>query len=157
MAQLPKYEVSPQEGVALMSDAMVKWWLGALGTLTHVMGTENAMKAYGPVMRQIGKEKMEEMNQKLNITSEDAIALGSVVNLWEDMMGIQGRVEEATPDRVVKVNTACPFSKAPHEACRSLECAIAGMRDVLSPEYKFVATHVMTRGDPYCRWVVEKK
>jgi predicted ArsR family transcriptional regulator len=157
MAKLPKFEVSPQEATALMSDAMVKWWLGALGTMTHVMGSENAMKAYGPVMRQMGKETMEETNKKLNITSRDAIALGSAVNLWEDMMGIQGRIDEATSNRVVKVITVCPFSKAPHEACQSLACACQGMGDVVSPGYKFNATHFMTKGDPYCRWVVEKK
>jgi predicted ArsR family transcriptional regulator len=157
MAELPRYQVSPQEAAALMSESMVKWWLGALGTMVHVMGSENAMKAYGPVMRGIGKEKMEEMNKQLNITSKDAIALGSVVNLWEDMMGIQGRVEEATPNRVVKVNTVCPLSKAPHEACKALDCAIHGMRDVVSPDFKFTSTHLMTKGDPYCRWVIERK
>ena len=63
MAELPRYQVSPQEAAALMSESMVKWWLGALGTMVHVMGSENAIKAYGPVMRGIGKEKMEEMNK----------------------------------------------------------------------------------------------
>ncbi|HUL38654.1 MAG TPA: hypothetical protein VLU38_00030, partial [Methanomassiliicoccales archaeon] len=76
---------------------------------------------------------------------------------WEDMMGIQGRIEEATPNRVIKVITACPLSKAPVQACESLACACQGMADELSPNYKFNATHFMTKGDSYCRWVVEKK
>jgi len=88
MAELPKYEVSPQEGAAMMSETMVKWWLAAVGTMTHVMGSENAMKAYGPVMKMIGKESTEELNKKFKITSKDAIALGSMVNFWEGMMGI---------------------------------------------------------------------
>jgi hypothetical protein len=108
MAELPKYEVSPQEGATLMSKTIVKWWLAAVGTMTHVMGSENAMKAYGPVMKSIGKESTEELNKKFKITSKDAIALASMVNFWEGMMGIQGRIEEATPKKVVKVITACP-------------------------------------------------
>jgi predicted hydrocarbon binding protein len=157
MAELPKYEVSPQEGAALMSETMIKWWLAAVGTMTHVMGSENAMKAYGPVMKMIGKESTEELNKKLNINSKDAIALGSLVNFWEGMMGIEGRIEEASPKRVVKVITGCPLSKAPYEACHSLTCACQGMSEVVSPDFKFHATHFMTKGDPYCRWVVEKK
>jgi predicted ArsR family transcriptional regulator len=157
MAELPKYQVSPQEGAALMSETMVKWWLAAVGTMAHVMGSENAMKAYGPVIASIGRQSTEELNKKFNITSRDAIALASLVNFWEGMMGIEGRIDEATPDRVVKVITACPLSKAPVEACQSLTCACQGMADVLSPDYRFHATHFMTKGDKYCRWVVEKK
>ncbi len=157
MAELPKYEVSPQEGAALMSETMVKWWLAALGTMTQTMGSEKAMKAYGPAMKEIGRQSTVELNKKLNIDSKDAIALGSLVNFWENMMGIQGKIEEATPDRVVKVITGCPFSKAPIEACQSLVCACKGMGEELSPGYAFRATHFMPKGDPYCRWVVEKK
>ncbi|MCX6651296.1 MAG: hypothetical protein NT131_06550 [Methanomassiliicoccales archaeon] len=157
MAELPKYEVGPQEATAIMSDAMVKWWLAAVGTMTHAMGSENAMKAYGPAMEMIGKESTEELNKKLKITSKDAIALGSLVNFWEGMMGIQGRIEEASPKKVVKVITGCPLSKAPYEACLSLTCACQGMAAVVSPDFKFHATHFMTKGDSYCRWVVEKK
>lgn len=157
MSELPKYQISPQEGGALMSETMVKWWLAAVGTMAQAMGSENAMKAYGPIMRSIGRDSTGDLAKKFHITSKDAIALGSLVNFWEDMMGIQGRIEEATPNKVIKVISACPLSKAPVEACESLVCACQGMADVVSPDFKFRPTHYMTKGDSYCRWVVEKK
>ena len=55
------------------------------------------------------------------------------------------------------MNTKCPLSKAPAEVCQCMECAVAGIGDVVGPEYVFRTTHLMTKGDKACRWVVEKK
>jgi len=32
-----------------------------------------------------------------------------------------------------------------------------GRLDVISPGYRFVNKHAMTRGDPYWEWIIEKK
>ena len=84
----------------MVGEALVAWWIGAIVTMSHTLGSEGAMKAYGPVMRQIGKDKTLEMIKMMPPKSADAIGLASLVNLWEESMGIEGHVEEATPERV---------------------------------------------------------
>ncbi|MCG7845190.1 MAG: L-2-amino-thiazoline-4-carboxylic acid hydrolase [Methanomassiliicoccales archaeon] len=157
MEQLKEITMSRDEKDAMLSEAMSQWWLGAIGTMMKTMGPEETMKAYGPTMRQIGRDWATRFVKEKGYKGNDAIATASVIRMWEKMMGIEGKVLEASPNRVVVKNTKCPLSGAMPQACSSLECAIWGHLDVISPGYRFVSKHHMTKGDPYCEWVIEKK
>jgi predicted hydrocarbon binding protein len=157
MDELKKIKVPEAQQQAMLVEAMSGWWLAALGTLVKTLGPEAAMKAYGPAMREIGKQKTAEMVQKMGSPGSDAIGLASLVDFWEEAMGIEGKVIEVSPEKVVKINTKCPMSKTMPEVCVSMECAVLGFSDVLNPEFHMRATHMMTKGDPHCEWVVERK
>jgi len=157
MEVLREISVSRDEREAMLSDAMSQWWLGAIATMMKAMGPEATMKAYGPTMRQIGRGWAERFVKEKGYHGHDAMATAAVIRMWEGMMGIQGKVLEASPDKVVVRNTACPLAKAMPQACESLECAIWGHLDVISPGYRFDSRANMTKGDPYCEWCIEKK
>jgi hypothetical protein len=125
--------------------------------MTTAMGPEATMKAYGPVKRQIGRDWPQRFVKEKGYKGHDAVATASVIRMWERMMGIEGQVLESSPERVVVKNTKCPLSKAMPEACKSLDCAIWGHIDVISPGYRLLSSKKMTQGDPYCEWIIEKK
>jgi len=157
MDALKEISVSRDEREAMLSDAMSQWWLGALATMNKALGPEAAMKAYGPTMREIGRGWAQRFVEEKGHQGNDAMATASVIRMWEKMMGIEGKVIEASPERVTVRNTKCPMSKAMPEACKSLDCAIWGHLDVISPGYRLVSNQKMTMGDPYCEWTIEKK
>jgi predicted hydrocarbon binding protein len=130
---------------------------GAIGTMLKDMGPEATMKAYGPTMREIGRNWANRFVKERNFTGHDAIATASVIRMWEKMMGIEGKVVESSPNRVFVQNAKCPLAKAMPEACKSLDCTIWGHLDVISPGYRLVSTKKMTMGDSYCEWIIEKK
>ncbi len=157
MGELRNIAYSRDEKEAMLGQAMSQWWLGAIATMMKAMGPEAAMKAYGPTMRQIGRDWANQFVREKGFKGHDAMATASVIRMWESMMGIEGKVLEASPDKVVVRNTSCPLAKAMPQACQSLECAIWGHVDVISPGYRFESRAAMTKGDPHCEWCIEKK
>ncbi|OPY31737.1 MAG: hypothetical protein A4E32_01339 [Methanomassiliicoccales archaeon PtaU1.Bin124] len=137
--------------------ALAMWWVATVDAFVRTVGQEKALIALTPVFRQIGRQDALKVAMDKKIIGHDAIALATYVNFWEEMMGIQGKIVESTPDRVVKENYSCPLARGPPEACKLLELSINGSAEEMSPDFSFMGTHAMTKGDHICRWVIERR
>ena len=124
MEKLKEVHVSRDEKEAMLSEAMGQWWLGAIGTMMKTMGPEATMKAYGPTMRQIGRDRASRFIKEKGYKGHDVMATASVIRIWEKMMGIEGQFLEASTGRVVFRNTKCPLSGTVPQARPSLEYAM---------------------------------
>ena len=94
---------------------------------------------------------------KLKITGNDALAIGTLVDLGDEAMLIKGRVIEASPDRVVKEITKCPMQHMPVDLCYAWEAQCQGMVEAINPQYKGSTVKTIAGGDPVCQVVIEKK
>jgi len=149
--------VSTEERDDRVDTALAMWWVATVDTFVRTVGEEKAFMALAPVFRQIGKQDAGKVATEKRIRGNDALALATYVNFWEEMLGIMGKITEESPERVVKENYSCPLARGPPEACRLLELSINGSAEVMTPGFRFEGTHAMTRGDHMCRWVIERK
>lgn len=113
----------------------------------------------GPTLENIGVSKAESMLRMIPPLEPNALGFAAWTNSWEDMMGIEGEIESASPERVVKVITKCPFAEQEGNTqlmCDLFACTLKGAGSVISPGFMFYQTHGFLRGDKYCRWVIER-
>ncbi len=125
--------------------------------LTDKFGSEEALKLIRPYFYEQGK-MMANFAPLLGIKGNDAIAIATFIRFFEEkLMQIKGTVTEATPDRVVAVNTKCIFKDCIPEACLQFQNTVDGMIDVINPDYSWRMTKLLTRGEDVCEWIIEKK
>ncbi|HVO78247.1 MAG TPA: hypothetical protein VMS79_05200 [Methanomassiliicoccales archaeon] len=121
-------------------------------------GTEDSMQVMGPMMVNMGRSKAESMLRIMPPLEKNALGFAAWTNTWEEMLGIEGRIESASPDRVVKVVTKCPLAEQGVDkvTCDLLACSLKGAGEVISPGYMFYQTQSLLEGDKNCRWVIER-
>jgi len=125
--------------------------------LTDKFGSEEALKFIRPYLLERGKE-MATLAPMLGITGKDAMAIGTFIRVFEEeVLKIEGKVTEASPDKVVAVNTKCILQDCKPEACLQFQSVVDGIIEGINPEYRWRLTKLIPKGDKVCEWVLEKK
>jgi predicted hydrocarbon binding protein len=120
-------------------------------------GSCEAQKMIYPRLKEFGKQFAAQAPQ-MGITGKDAMAIASLIHVAEkQMLTIVGEPTEVSPNRVVKEISKCPFQTMPPDFCLAYQGIVDGIIEVINPEYKWTITKLMTKKDPVCQWVVEKK
>jgi hypothetical protein len=153
--QVPRLplDVARDQAVALFSRA------GAmlLQILVDRYGSEETYKIIYPYFKQMGKD-IAALAPQIGITGKDAIALSAITHVMEEqVIGVVGKPEEVSPDRVVKRATACSLQNYPMDVCRVFYPICDGIAEVINPDYKWYITKAIPKGDPICEFVWEKK
>lgn len=150
--QLPA-DMAHQQALAAMGGN----YAAAIRALVDKFGAEEALKILHPYLKEIGKEAGA-MAPMMGFTSNDAIAIASLIHLFEEqVLLVAGKPIEVSPDRVVKEITKCPFQDFAPEFCLSLQSVVEGMVEVINSEYKWTLPKFIPKGDLICQWIVEKK
>ena len=89
---------------------------------------------------------------------KNALGFAAWTNTWEEMLGIEGYIESASQEKVVKINTKCPLAEAGKMpvVCDLLACSLKGAGSVINPDFMFYYTNSLMKGDKNCRWVIER-
>ena len=157
MSEIKTPKVASDDALNL---ALVTWgqmYSAAHQALVDKFGQEEALEILRPYLSKIG-EGAPIFAEMMGITGKDAISIGSLFCLYEEQIcKVEGRVVEASPDRVVKESTKCPFQNLPPTFCHAFTIMAIGMAEAINPDYKLTTPMMMTTGDPICRWVIEKK
>jgi len=126
--------------------------------LTDKFGSEEALKFIRPYLVEHGKRLAEVAAPMLGITGKDAIAIGTLIRVFEEeILKVKGEVTEASPDKVVAVNTTCIFQDCKPEACLQFQHEVNGLIEGINPKYRWRITKLIPKGDKECEWVLEKK
>ncbi|MCU0861411.1 MAG: L-2-amino-thiazoline-4-carboxylic acid hydrolase [Methanomassiliicoccales archaeon] len=143
----------------LVQQMLATFWVSTVLGFIKQAGTEESMQIMGPMMENIGRSKAESMLRVMPPLEDNALGFAAWTNTWEELMGIEGRIIEASPERVVKVVDKCPLAEggARPVMCELLSCSLKGAGSVISPGFIFYTTHTITQGDKQCRWVIEHK
>jgi hypothetical protein len=150
--RLPR-QVAHQQAVSLLGRAAA----ALLQALVDRFGAEEAHKIAYPYLKQVGRE-MAALAPAVGITGNDALALSAITHLLEEqVLGVVGKPTAGSPDRVVKQATRCPFQDLPMGVCRCFQPIRDGIGEAINPQYRWVLTKAMPKGDPICESVWEKK
>jgi len=137
--------------------ALGGFYAAAVRALVDRFGSEEALKILHDYLKESGKE-MGAMAEAMGFTSKDAIAIASLIHLFEEQVfKVEGKPTEVSPERVVKENSQCPFQGFAPEFCLSMTSMVEGLCEAINPEYGFTAPKFMPKGDPICQWIVERK
>jgi hypothetical protein len=110
-----------------------------------------------PRFKELGRQRAA-MGSQMGITGNDAIAIASLIHIFEkQMMKVTGEPTEVSPDRVVKDITKCPFQNMPPDFCLAFQGVVDGTIEAINPAYKWTIMKVMTKKGPICQWAIERK
>jgi hypothetical protein len=151
-------EIPDQMKGPLVQQMLATFWISTVVGFIKQAGTEESMQVMGPMLENIGRSKAESMLRMIPPLESNALGFAAWTNTWEEMMGIEGHIESASPEKVVKVITKCPFAQESHTPvmCDLLACCLKGAGSVIRPGFMFYQTHGFLRGDDHCRWVIER-
>lgn len=151
-------EIPDEKKAPMVAQMMGTFWMSTILAFIQKAGTEESMEVMGPMLENIGVAKAESMVKVLPPFEKNALGFATWTNGWEEMMGIEGTIEEASPERVVKVISSCPLAVegASPIMCDLFACSLKGAGSVIAPGFMFYQTHNPMRGDKYCRWVIER-
>ena len=153
--QVPRLppEMAHQQAVVLLGRATAV----LMQAMVDRFGSEETRKIIYPSLKQLGKE-IASLAPDLGITGRDALALSAITHLMEEqVLRVVGKPIDATPDRVVKQVTACPFQDLPVDVCYAFQPICDGIAEVINPQYRWVLTKAIPKGDPICEFIWEKK
>ena len=146
-------EVAHQQSVVLLGRAAAT----LMQAMVDRFGSEETQKIIYPSLKQLGKE-IASFAPELGITGNDALALSAISHLMEEqVLRVVGKPIEASPDRVVKQVTACPFQNLPADFCYAFQPICDGIAEAINPQYRWVLTKLIPKGDPICEFIWEKK
>jgi hypothetical protein len=153
--QVPRLpsQMAHQQAVVLMGQAAA----ALMQAMVDRFGSEETQKIIYPSLKQLGKE-IASLAPELGITGNDAIALSAITHLMEEqVLRVVGKPTDASPDRVVKQVTTCPFQNLPVDFCYAFQPICDGIAEVINPQYKWVLTKLIPKGDPICEFIWERK
>jgi len=157
MAKLKMLQLSSEEAHRFALLAWGQIYANSLRALVDKLGSEEALRLLHPYLERVG-EGAPAMAQMMGVTENDAIAIASLIHLFdEQVLLVEGKPTEISPERVVKEITKCPFQDFGPEFCLALLSANQGMVEAMNPEYKFTMPKFIPNGDPICQWILEKK
>ncbi len=153
--QVPRLppEVAHQQAVVLLGQAAA----ALMQAMVDRFGPEEAQKIVYPSLKQLGRE-IASLAPDLGITGKDALALSAITHLLEEqVLRVVGKPTDASPERVVKQVTACPFQNLPVDVCYAFQPICDGIAEVINPQYRWILTKAIPNGDPICEFIWEKK
>jgi predicted hydrocarbon binding protein len=127
--------------------------------LIDLIGSEATVNEVRPHVRNSGHAFAINMTKMFDIEGSDLDKIGEICHLMEEIAGNLSHQEiERTDERIVLVSTSCPWKEGHKESCLTghemMEQAIC---EEINPEYTCRITQMITKGDPICSWVIEKK
>ena len=157
MAELNIPKVEMQDAFQLALATLGQMCDASVQAMIDKFGAEDAMGILRPYLEKMG-EPSPVFAEMMGITGDDAMTIASVFFLSEqEVMKVDGKVTEASPDRVVKESYQCPFQGLSPGFCQAFTLAAEGTAKAINPDYKVTTTKMMTAGDPICEWVIERK
>jgi len=137
-------EVAHQQSVVLLGRAAAT----LMQAMVDRFGSEETQKIIYPSLKQLGKE-IASFAPEMGITGNDALALSAISHLMEEqVLRVVGKPTDASPDRVVKQVTACPFQNLPADFCYAFQPICDGIAEAINPQYRWVLTNLIPKGDP---------
>ncbi|MDD1744204.1 MAG: hypothetical protein LUQ20_00090 [Candidatus Methanoperedens sp.] len=124
--------------------------------LVDSVGEEKAKEIFGPYMEKAGVSVALKLKKELKIEETDARGIGAIIDFLNDISSQNGWLAQFSQDVAAKTIDQCPFSTGSSIMCYQYEKICNGICKAINPEYSFKYEKMMTKGDSYCSWVIEK-
>ena len=136
-----------------MADIVTMWGKThhvIMSALQDSIGHERLERELRGPMQQAGREAARPR-------PADAVAIGRAIMAIERPWGIEGRVIKATPNHFVREVTRCPWSYFCPLGCEVFAWWMEGFVEGSNEHLRYALEKLVPRGDPTCRWSVEKQ
>ena len=139
------------------------------GIFSPILGWEKWVEIQKKIYGESGRKFVPWVKDMFNILVEDAIGAEKLLVVAVTLLQgpeFEGKIVEATPERVVSRVTRCAFWERNKEREISPELRVCDAGDqefaeegvkAINPKLTCKHTKVMPRGDPYCEFVIEFK
>lgn len=154
MAEMSK-DTQEKLAKAILTEAM---WM-AFRTLVELIGSEGAINETRPHFRNAGHAFALNMTEMFRFQGNDIETIDEVIGLFEGITEMNPKEAEHTQVRIVKIGGPdCSYCGAPQEACIiAHEVMCQAICEQINPDFTCRFTQMVTKGDPICSWVIEKK
>lgn len=157
MAKVKRPQLTPREAQEMGLKSLGWECATLLQAMIDKLGPEETQRVIYPYFKELGKRTGRRL-PKLGFAGKDAITIGEWIDFLEDqVLLVEGKLTEKSPDRVVKVITKCPLQKLPGAFCAAFQGQIDGILEEVNPQLRWYQTRVIPNGFETCEWVVEKK
>jgi hypothetical protein len=159
MKKVDVNKISSEEWLAVEKEMWIAAYQVAMNTLVDQGGSESALSHLRPYIRMSAQAFSINMIKWFDIQGSDLDAIGDICQLYERFFRQESNEIERTRDRIVRVSgTQCPWRANPKEGCMTgHEMFLNEVCQAINPEYQCRFTQMITKGDPICSWVIEKK
>jgi hypothetical protein len=152
-------KLNENDRVELRTGMHVEGFWMMVRLLVDMVGSEKAIEQARPHLRNGGQAFAINMKNMFGIERNDIEAIDEVTSLYDRIVGFGYPIEiEHSKDRIVRIGKECPYSGAPKEACvLAHETGYQAICEQINPDYTCRFSQMVTKGDPICSWVIEKK
>jgi hypothetical protein len=143
-----------------------RYWMGALAaiwiqevtTLVNNYGGNEAVEILSPYLKDLGFSFGAQMRKELKLEGNDAVAISSVLEIFNECLYQNGVLKQADSRLVEKEMQECLiFSGAPPEMCVLFEKFANGICEAINPDFEVSHKKAICRGDSICLRVIRKK
>jgi len=152
-------KISIEEWLAIEKEMYIQAYQAAIMALVDEGGSESALNQLRPIMRMSGHAFSINMTKLFDVQGSDLERIGDLCYLYEKFYTHDLNEIERTQERIVRVGgTHCLWQGNPKEGCiGGHEMVLNGVCESINPEYHCRFTQMITKGDPLCSYIIEKK
>lgn len=161
MKRIALEEINREERIAIEKSMLTEGAFTVTMVLVEKLGSEAALDALRPYARMAGHAFTINMQQMFEIKGSDIERIALVSQLYDEFMAgseYSGQEIEREEEKIVRVFPKCVFNSGPKESCIwAHEMFTNSVCEAINPEYECRFTQMLTKGDPMCSYVIEKK
>jgi hypothetical protein len=157
-------EMTPDERAALSKSIYTEGMFLPIHALIDVLGSEGALGALRPYGRMSGHAFAMNMLEMFAIDGRNIDKIAEISELFELMTGTPEGIPhdldaESENDKIIRAGyLKCSNRAGPKEFCLyAHEMFLNGICEAIDPQFVCKFTQMITKGDPICSYIIEKK
>jgi hypothetical protein len=156
-------KVSQEERLAIERNMLHESLFIEINALTDKLGSEEALSTIRPYVRMSAQALTLNLQRIFGIEGSDIERIAEVSEVFESLTGSADIPYdydiEKNSNRIIRAGYVnCLNIGGPKEFCILWhEMILNGICETINPEYECKFTQMITKGDPICSYVIEKK
>lgn len=152
-------KIGAEQKAALEKEIMRDFILIQVKTYVESVASIPAVDELRPPITEAGLLFADSIVDLYEIKGEDLSKIDETSHLYEEFIGVDHHEMEKTRDKIIRVGgSKCPWREGQMEACMAVhEIFLNGICSKINPEFQCRFTQMITKGDPICCWILEKK
>jgi predicted hydrocarbon binding protein len=157
MAQPEPPRLSPEEVEWMSKSIMAEGWIFTFVVLEEALGRDAAMERLRPHIRNAGHAFASTIKERYRIDGNDIQAIAAVHGIACEVTGLQISEDERSDRAMVWKCERCVWKSSHIGICLMGHMWASYIIEAVDPRYEYQMLKMMTRGDPFCSWKIEKK
>jgi len=151
-------EIDEHERKEITVETMSYFYVMIFNFLMDYFGPDQGLRLLEPVLKELGVKGALTNKERLRLRDDGPISIIECLDFIFNCLNLESELTlDEKNDRGEWKITSCPFSQSSVELCESFEIMNAKIVETLNPQMNGHHYQMMTKGAPFCRYVVERK